>query len=909
MTTLAENIIVVGAKNRPPILEKSMYDSWENHIRLFIKGKKNGRMMLDSIDSDECDIQATNIVLHGLPPDVYALVNHHEAAMDIWDRAKLLMKGTELSYQERECRLYNLFDKMTMQQVQVNTKFLNALPLEWSKFVTDVKLAKNLYTTNYDQLYAYLSQHEQEANEVRIMHERYLDPLALVANSQTLYNPSQSPQHSVPLMHPSRHQFTPVYAAPTHHQHYHTLDSSLVVHTFQQGEYPIECINKAMAFLSIVVSRFPPLNNQLRTSLKPRNQATIQDGRVTIQQVQGRQTQSFTVIGNKGIATTSRGNSTASQARVVKCYNCLGEGHMNSAFQTKDLDAYDSNYDDISSVKVVLMENLSNCDSDVLFEVPYFDTYLDDMINQDVQEMPYQAFWLKHSNHTFDTSVESHTPVKIEAPSELPKVSLVNESLKKLKYHLASFDKVVKKRTTSDAITVDEITEVQNIFNQMEAPVDQCSEIRHIAMNSVDILDMSKSCVDECKKDTVIRNLKDMVKSMSGKESVEKVKKDIDEIEIINIEQEHSVAKLLFENKNLRKEREHLKLIYKDQFDSIKKTRVRSKEHNDSLIAQINAKSVENSDLNAQLQEKIFAIAALKNELRTFKGKYVVDTAVSTLIVTTIAPGIAQVDQGSQIKMIQVKEMMQDNDLKNLKSKDKGSKSRSQSMDEQSHYKQDKTITRQSINVKRHIFNVIGDTEKFEERDLNIGGDCCPIVSKFLGIKGSNLYTLSLENLFLSSPIRLLSKDSKTKSWLWHRRLSHLNFDYVTSLVKQGLVRGLPKLKYQKDQLCSACALVEAARTMLIFLKALLFLWPKAVATACYTQNRSLIRKRHNKTPYELLHDRKPDSSYLHVFGALCYPTNDSEVLGKLKPKADIGIFVGYAPRKKAFRIYNKRTL
>ncbi|GKA57246.1 hypothetical protein Tco_0756434 [Tanacetum coccineum] len=74
--------------------------------------------------------------------------------------------------------------------------------------------------------------------------------------------------------------------------------------------------------------------------------------------------------------------------------------------------------------------------------------------------------------------------------------------------------------------------------------------------------------------------------------------------------------------------------------------------------------------------------------------------------------------------MIQVKEMMQDNDLKNSKSKDKGSKSRSQSMDEQSHYKQDKTITRQSINVKRHIFNVIDGTEEFEERDLNIGGDC-----------------------------------------------------------------------------------------------------------------------------------------------------------------------------------------
>nr|GEV06826.1 retrovirus-related Pol polyprotein from transposon TNT 1-94 [Tanacetum cinerariifolium] len=95
---------------------------------------------------------------------------------------------------------------------------------------------------------------------------------------------------------------------------------------------------------------------------------------------------------------------------------------------------------------------------------------------------------------------------------------------------------------------------------------------------------------------------------------------------------------------------------------------------------------------------------------------------------------------------------------------------------------------------------------------------------------------------------------------------------------------------------------------MLISLKALLFLWEEAVVTAYYTQNRSLIRKHHNKTPYELLHDRKLDLSYLPVFGDLGYPTNSGEDLGKLKAKADIGIFVGYAPAKKAFRIYNKRT-
>ncbi|GJQ89865.1 hypothetical protein Tco_0001004 [Tanacetum coccineum] len=127
------------------MLEKSMYDTWASRIRLFIKGKKNGRMILHLIDNgllvyptleenghtrpkkyseltkaqqlqDDCDVQATNIILHGLPPDVYALVNHQEAAKDIWDRVKLLMKGTKLSYQEREYRLYNLFDKFASVQ-------------------------------------------------------------------------------------------------------------------------------------------------------------------------------------------------------------------------------------------------------------------------------------------------------------------------------------------------------------------------------------------------------------------------------------------------------------------------------------------------------------------------------------------------------------------------------------------------------------------------------------------------------------------------------------------------------------------------------------------------------------------------------------------------------------------------
>ncbi|GJU51969.1 hypothetical protein Tco_1221524, partial [Tanacetum coccineum] len=121
MTTSVEHIIVAEAENRPPILEKSMYDSWTSLIHLFIKGKKHDRMMLDSIYNgllvyptveengqtrlkkysefteeqklqDDCDVQATSIVLQGLPPDVYALVNHCQTAKDIWERVKLLMQ-------------------------------------------------------------------------------------------------------------------------------------------------------------------------------------------------------------------------------------------------------------------------------------------------------------------------------------------------------------------------------------------------------------------------------------------------------------------------------------------------------------------------------------------------------------------------------------------------------------------------------------------------------------------------------------------------------------------------------------------------------------------------------------------------------------------------------------------------
>ncbi|GKB03662.1 reverse transcriptase domain-containing protein [Tanacetum coccineum] len=856
-----------------------------------------------------------------------------------------------------------------------------------------------------------------------------------------------------------------------------------------------------MAFLTVVASlRFPTTNNQLRTSFNPRNQATIQDGRVSVQQVQGRQGKNYSGTTYKNNATSSRGNNTPGQARVVKCYNYQGEGHMarqctqpkrprNAAWykekamlaeaqETEDLDTYDSDYDDLSNAHAVLMANISNYGSDVISEVPNSNTYLNDMDNQSVLALqdfeqspvmdftdnaissdsniiPYsqylqetqqatvqdtnlqaqqdsmilsvieqiykervktfeqrlnidlssrekmidsqmddmireklalkeqidsleqniskqikekesvlqtlavfkngskekknkymeneidlenkikeldniickvgqsaqtvhmltkpqafydnihkqaldyqnpfylkkaqrvkptlydevvisnthvampvidgeetlileeesrskmfekakdpevvakkishkpidygnlngliddfgklvkkrttpsaleedllneitevqtifdqmeasvqqfsidkkcleiakkeillendqllqkimsqdvmltvmnsmslnkdsvnmnlqklsddfgkrftpqqelsveQAFWLRMSNPTNKSSDAS--PVKIEAPKELPKVSLVNESLKKLIFHLARFNNVVKIRTTPDACTegewgfehtkvifnkeiipflkslkdifnvfykdlLNEIMEVQTVFNQIDAAIQQPSvnkqfleiakkelllendlmlqqimsqDVLLTVMNSMSLIgesvNMDRKRNESCNK---CFNLKaEHLKSQNAHNDLLKrnntediVNYDRCELETINEELENSVAKLLSENKLLCKEINHVKQVFKDQFDSIKKTRVRTKEQSDSLIDKLNLKSAENEDLKAQIQDKVFVITSLKNDLRKLKGKEIVDSAAQIPTAITIVPGMFKLD-------------------------------------------------------------------------------------------------------------------------------------------------------------------------------------------------------------------------------------------------------------------------
>nr|GFA52287.1 retrovirus-related Pol polyprotein from transposon TNT 1-94 [Tanacetum cinerariifolium] len=213
------------------------------------------------------------------------------------------------------------------------------------------------------------------------------------------------------------------------------------------------------------------------------------------------------------------------------------------------------------------------------------------------------------------------------------------------------------------------------------------------------------------------------------------------------------------------------------------------------------------------------------------------------------------------------------------------------------------------------------------------------------GDRSTNLYTINLHEMASASPICLMARASSTKSWLWHQRLSHLNFDTINDLAQNDLVASLPKFKYHKEHLCPSCeqgkskrasyppkpvpnsrqrlhllhmdlcgpmriASIKGKRISVLLQSPVIIIrtdngtefknQAEAIATACFTQNRSIIHRRFNKTSYELINGRKPDISFHYVFGAMCYPKNDREDIGKLGAKGDIGFSLGldltYAP-------------
>nr|GEW46777.1 hypothetical protein [Tanacetum cinerariifolium] len=461
-----------------------------------------------------------------------------------------------------------------------------------------------------------------------------------LSGNHNVYNPSSSMPHV---------EYAPVVYQQSE---FSSPDIGLVVLVFQKGDDPIDAINHMMSCLTAVVtSRYPTTNNQLRTSSNPCQQATINNGRVTIELIQGRQN---SMTAGSSRPYTSGSSGTLGKQRVIVYYNYKREGHMskqctkpkrkkdeewfkdkyvvtnNASYQAGDLDAYDSDCDELNSAKISLMVNLSHYGSDNLAEVHNQDNVYNNVLYQDVQatstseqsnilnqseteitsdsniisysqymnESQYttvqnssspalqddlilsmikhlktqvvnctkinqdnknvnkiltaeleryknqerilkeqnnvdkasvsyeQSLEIKKLKHTLSKHLKEKEPLEqkysvqfeeptlsssttiVEVPKELPKVSMVNSSMKKLKFNLASFDMVVKERATATTITegtwgfehtkacfkdeiipfvkalkelfnsfdqflIDELTEVQNVFNQMEQAVEQ----------------------------------------------------------------------------------------------------------------------------------------------------------------------------------------------------------------------------------------------------------------------------------------------------------------------------------------------------------------------------------------------------------------------------------------------------
>ncbi|GKC93456.1 hypothetical protein Tco_1158898, partial [Tanacetum coccineum] len=213
------------------MLDKADFASWQQRIRLYYRGTKGtlnlgpkrprvySDLSQDEKDRYNADIRATNIILQGLLKDIYSLINHYTDAKDIWDNVKMLLEGSELTKEDRESQL----------------------------FVTTVKLNKGLTDSNFDQLYAYLLQHEAHANENKMMLERLtqqtVDPLALMSNV------SQS--STIP---------------PTTYHQPHSADTSQSDLGLSPTDNLIENLTNTLALLTQSYKTFlPQTNNQLRT--------------------------------------------------------------------------------------------------------------------------------------------------------------------------------------------------------------------------------------------------------------------------------------------------------------------------------------------------------------------------------------------------------------------------------------------------------------------------------------------------------------------------------------------------------------------------------------------------------------------------------------------------------------------
>ncbi|GKE08659.1 hypothetical protein Tco_1412210 [Tanacetum coccineum] len=330
MSSLAEFAILNGADNRRPMLDKLVYDSWKSIMEFYMENQENGYLILESIR-------------YG--PLVWPMIEEN--------RERRRKRVPELFAQLiNDMHIY----QMRLQLFQVNTKFLNSLPPEWIKFVTDVKLVKDLHVMNFDQLFAHLEHHEAHANEIH---------------------------------------------------------SGLAVSVFNKGDDPIDAINKMMlqqfSMDELLFSRCE--EDKTRLELVCQEQSLQRDAlwfreKVLLVEAQGNgkvlNKEELEFLADPGVAKGPITQSVITQ---------------NDAYQADDLDAYDSDCDELNTAKVALMANLSYYGSDALAEVHHPDSVDKNMTNQDVQVIT--SFEQSNVVNYTETEITSTSNIKPNKPNKI----------------------------------------------------------------------------------------------------------------------------------------------------------------------------------------------------------------------------------------------------------------------------------------------------------------------------------------------------------------------------------------------------------------------------------------------------------------------------------------------------------
>ncbi|GJV51125.1 hypothetical protein Tco_1446866 [Tanacetum coccineum] len=523
MTTLADKAILLGADNRPPMLEKDMYDSWKRIMELYMMNRQHGRMILESVENGpliwpiieengvtrqrkyfeltpkdaiqaDCDVKQTNIF-----------------SSDYHTRFSLLLN---------DMNIYNV----KLEQFQMNTKFLNTLHPEWSKFVADVNLVWDLYTTNIDQLHAYLGEHEFHTNEVRLMHEPNSDPLAFVATHQmtqvNFYNQSGQ-RRKISLAMGTTRTYTPG-ASGSNSGKQRTVNSQAncqILHEEElafladlgitEGQATQTVITHNVAYQVDDLDAYDSDCDELNTTKVALMANLSHYGLDALAEVHNHDNmdnnmfnQAWAVISHllKVDVSIQNSNSSAQQDALILSVIEQLKTQNTSAIIIPDSEETLMLAEESRSKMLLKRQDLM-------------------VLEKKVNTIPVDYV---NSMNSSDPS-PSCRPTKVKVLKELPKLSMVNTSLKKLKHHLAGFDVVVKERTRDTAITkgswgfehtkacfrdeiipfvkalkdlfntfdqysIDELSEVQNVFHQMEQAVEQHrleSKTFEVKMNQV----------------------------------------------------------------------------------------------------------------------------------------------------------------------------------------------------------------------------------------------------------------------------------------------------------------------------------------------------------------------------------------------------------------------------------------